>query len=155
MKTFGIAAMKRISLVVLLPALGCYAYVPAVPGGSLTDREVQLSLTDSGAVVMAPLVGPSIATVDGRLIRDSSETYLLNVTGTARRDGVEMEWRGERIAVPRVLVTSVATKQFSRGRTLLFGALTTGALVAIADAFVGGGGATVPGRTPTGPPTGR
>ena len=73
MKTFGIAAMKRISLVVLLPALGCYAYVPAVPGRSLTDREVQLSLTDSGAVVMAPLVGPSIATVDGRFIR--SETH--------------------------------------------------------------------------------
>jgi hypothetical protein len=148
--------MKRLlPIAVLVGAVGCYAYIPAIAGRSLTDREVQLALTDSGAVVMAALVGPSIATVDGRFIRDSDDVYLLGVTGTARRDGAEMEWRGERIAFPRVLVSSVATKQFSRGRTLLFGALTTGALIAIGEAFAGGGGATVPGGTPSGPPTGR
>jgi hypothetical protein len=104
---------------------------------------------------LAPFVGPSIATVDGRLVRDSADSYLLNVTQTARRDGTETEWRGERLVVPRSLVYAVSTRQFSGGRTLLFSAITTGALIAIAEAFIGGGGATVPGGTPTGAPGGK
>jgi len=146
---------RLVPFVCLLAGLGCYAYIPASPGRSLTNKEIQLSLTDSGTVVLAPFVGPSIATVDGRLVRDSADTYLLNVTQTARRDGTETEWRGERLVVPRSLVYAVSTRQFSRGRTLLFSALTTGALIAIAEAFAGGGGATVPGGTPTGPPGGK
>ena len=148
--------MTRLApFVCLLGGIGCYAYIPATPGRPLTNQEIQLSLTDSGAVILAPFVGPSIATVDGRLVRDSADTYLLNVTQTARRDGTETEWRGERLVVPRSLVNTVSTRQVSRGRTLLFSAITTGALLAIAEAFVGSGGATVPGGTPTGPPGGK
>jgi hypothetical protein len=93
--------------------------------------------------------------VTGRFAGDSADTYLLNVTRTERRDGNGMEWRGERVVVPRALVSTVAVRKFSPGRTLLFGGLSTGALIAIAEAFGGGGGATVPGGTPTGPPAGK
>jgi hypothetical protein len=146
--------LRSLQLGALFLCAGCYTYVPS-PGRLLPDREVQLALTDSGTVVLAPLVGPSIGTVDGRFIRDSADTYLLAVTRTARRDGTDMDWRGERLVVPRVLVSTAATRRFSPGRTIMFGALATGALVGIAEAFVGGGGASVPGGSPTGTPVGR
>ncbi|HEY2378540.1 MAG TPA: hypothetical protein VGH98_21350 [Gemmatimonadaceae bacterium] len=146
---------RALTLTGLVASAACYAYVPARSDASLTDREVHLTLSDSGAVVLAAQVGPQIASLDGRFIRDSDDVYLLSVTQTDRRDGSQMEWRGERLAVPRVLITGVATKQFSRGRTFLFGALTTGALIGIAEAFAGGGGATVPGGTPGGPQGGK
>jgi hypothetical protein len=142
-------------LVSAIASAGCYAYVPTTASRPAVGTELQLTLTDSGTVVLSPFVGPSVGLVAGRLVGDSADAYLLNVTRTDRRDGNEMDWRGERVVVPRALVSGVAMRKFSPGRTLLFGGLSTGALVAIAEAFAGGGGATTFGGTPTGPPTGR
>lgn len=148
--------MKRaLATLVVVGSVGCYAYVPPPNGGPATGNPIQLALTDSGAVVLTPLIGPSIATLEGQLVADSAATYVLSVSKTSRRDGSEMDWRGERVAVPHVLVSSVGTRRFSRGRTLLLSALTTGVLLGISQAFVGGGGATVPGGTPGGPGSGK
>jgi hypothetical protein len=150
--------MKRIANVCLalaaLASLGCYAYLPTPNNRPSPGNEVQLGLTDSGTVVLARLVGPSVGSVTGRFAGDSAGTYLLDVTHTARRDGTESDWRGERIAVDRALVTDVTTRRFSPGRTIVFGGLTTGALIAIVEAFAGGGGASAPGG-PLGTQTGR
>jgi hypothetical protein len=134
---------------------GCYAYVPTSSTRPVTGADVQLALTDSGTVAMTPFVGPSVGLVSGRVVGDSAGSYLLSMTRSARRDGIETDWRGERIAVSRALVADVSTRRFSPGRTILFSALTGGALVAIVEAFAGGGGATTPGATPTGPPSGK
>lgn len=134
---------------------GCYAYVPTSSPRPVTGSDVQLALTDSGTLAMTPFVGPSVGLVTGRVVGDSSGSYVLSITRTARRDGIETDWRGERIAVSRALISDVATRRFSPGRTVLFSALTGGALVAIVEAFAGGGGATSPGGTPTGPPSGK
>lgn len=143
------------TLAVLFASVSCYAYVPMSSTGAQPGSEVQLTLTDSGTVVLASAIGPSVGTVDGRLVSDSDGSYLLNVTRTQRRDGTETDWRGERVVVPHVLASSIATRRFSTGRTALFSTLATGALVAIAEAFGGNGGATTAGRTPVSPPTGK
>jgi hypothetical protein len=145
----------RLALASLMACAGCYAYMPTSGSVPATGADLQLTLTDSGTVVLSRSVGPSVGLLTGRFVGDSADTYLLNVTRTERRDGNGMEWRGERVGVPHALVSTVAVRKFSPGRTLLFGGLGTGALVAIAEAFAGGGGATVPGGTPTGPPTGK
>lgn len=139
----------------MLAGLGCYAYLPTPNNRPSPGKEVQIGLTDSGTVVLARFVGPSVGSITGRFAGDSADAYLLDVTHTARRDGTESDWRGERIVVARALVTDVSTRRFSPGRTILFGALTSGALVAIVEAFAGGGGASAPGGTPIGTPTGR
>ena len=146
---------SSLALGVLLASVSCYAYVPTPGTGAQPGSEVQLALTDSGTVVLASAIGPSVGILDGRLVSDSGESYLINVTRTQRRDGTETDWRGERVLVPHVLASSIATRRFSSGRTALFSTLATGALVAIAEAFAGNGGASTAGRTPVGTQTGK
>ncbi len=135
---------------------GCYAYLPVprldvqAPG-----RELRLELTDSGSVVLGQRVGFGVDAVTGRLVSDSGGTYLLAVSGTHRRDGSENSWNGEQVSIARSLVSVVGERHFSSGRTILFGTLTTIALVGLTDAMRGWGGATVPGPSPGGPATGR
>jgi hypothetical protein len=149
--------IRRLLLSFLIAPLcaGCYAYLPTPNGRPSAGAEVLLTLSDSGTVAMTPFVGPSVGVLMGRVVADSADAYLLNVTGTARRDGIETDWRGERVVVSRVLVTTVSTRRFSPGRTVLFSAVTGGALAAVIQAFVGGGGASSPGGTPTGGPVGK
>lgn len=130
----------------------CYGYYP--PGGAdLTGRQVQVSLTDSGAVVLAPRIGNGMESVDGRVLADTVSHLLLSVMGTQRRDGIENTWKGEAVDIPRSLIAIVTERRFSRARTALFVTATTIAMVAIKHAFAGAGGANSPGNTqpPPGP----
>jgi hypothetical protein len=131
----------------------CYEYLPARDAGALAGQRVQLSLTDSGAVVLASKIGPSIEAIEGSLLADSAGAYVVAVGLTRGRGGVESDWRGERLAVPHVLVASFARRQFSTSRSVFAGALMTAGLVAATVGLRGGGGATgggvpVPGQTP-------
>jgi hypothetical protein len=133
-------------LLVALPALaGCYGYYTP-PARSVIGRQVQLSLSDSGSVMLAAQLGPGSTAVEGRLVADSGSTFLMSVAGVRRRDGDEAEWKGEQVAIPHPLVTGVAERRFSIGRTALASVLTGVALVAAQQAFsgrgFGGGGGT-------------
>jgi hypothetical protein len=133
---------------------GCFGYYrPITP--DLAGRRVQLSLTDSGAVVLAPRLGNEIESVDGTLTADSAGEYTVAVVSTKRRDGQENDWRGEPVRIPHTLVSTVSERRFSRARTMLFATATSIALAATKHAFGGGGGANAPGGTPTGPGTGK
>jgi hypothetical protein len=129
---------------------GCYEYleVPATPG--LAGHEVQLSITDSGSVVLASQVGYGIEAVDGKLISDSDMRYQVAVTSIRRRDGQESDWNGESVNIPHSLVSTIMERRFSRARSTLFAAATTMAMLVAKRAFGGTGGATVPGGNPGG-----
>ena len=125
-------------------AAGCYGYYqPMSP--NLTGRQLQLSITDSGAVILAPQVGFGIEAVDGRLVADSAARYIVSVSGIRHRDGFESDWKGESVYIPHVFVSTIMERRFSRARTTLFAAATTIAMVAVKHAFGGAGGATAPG----------
>jgi hypothetical protein len=117
------------------------------PGGPI-GKEVQLTLTDSGSVFMTPKLGPSSEAVYGRLAADSAGQWILSMTGVRQRSGVDIDWKGERVAVPRVFVASASERRFSRARTAVFSTILTVALVAAREAFSGAGGATAPGGPP-------
>ena len=132
-----------------LGATGCYGYYqPATP--DLAGHEVQLSITDSGSVVLAPQVGWGIQALDGKVISDSDMRYQLAVTGIRRRDGQEIGWSGEYVNIPHAVVSTVMERRFSRSRTTLFAAATTIAMVAAKRAFGGAGGANAPGGSTSG-----
>ena len=142
---------RRLSLSVIAltgatSQVACYGYYPP-SSGDLTSRAVQLSLTDSGAVVLAPRLGNAIETVDGKVVAETPSSLLLSVTQTQQRDGIEHSWKGESVEIPRVFVSAANERHFSRARTALFATMTTVAMVAIKRAFGGGGGANAPGGT--------
>ncbi len=127
-----------------LSVAGCYGYYQPM-ASNLAGHQIQLSITDSGAVVLAPQVGVGIESVDGKLVSDSDSRYIVSVSGVRRRDGLETDWKGEPLNIPHALVSTVMVKRFSRARTTLFAVATTIAMVAVKHAFGGAGGATAPG----------
>ncbi len=143
-----------IAMVVGVIGTGCFGYYQPI-SSNLAGRRIQLSLTDSGAVILAPRLGSGIESIDGTLAADSAGRYVVSVLGTKRRDGQESDWRGEPVAIPRSLVSAVAERRFSRARTALFVTATSIALAATKRAFRGDGGATLPGNSPSGPPSGK
>ena len=118
---------------------GCYGYYTAPNADAVVGRRVQLSLSDSGSVMLASQLGPSSNAVEGRLLADSSNLLLMSVVGVQRRDGNTSEWKGESVSIPRPLVTQVAERRFSWGRTALTTVLTSAALLAAQQAFSGQG----------------
>jgi len=132
-----------------LGTTGCYDYYqPETP--DLVAHEVQLSITDSGSVVLAPQVGWGIGAVDGKVISDSDMRYQLAVTGIRRRDGQESGWNGEPVSIPHAVVDTVLERRFSRSRTTLFAAATAMAIITATHAFAGTGGSNAPGGTGSG-----
>jgi hypothetical protein len=137
---------RRIVVAALALSTGCYAYVPPTNDTSLAGREVQLSLSDSGAVVLASTIGPSAEVINGRVLRENPTSLLVAVSSVRRRAGNESQWTGEPLTVPRILVNNAGERRFSPSRTALFsGAIAVG-LVAVRQAFQGRGGSGGGGR---------
>jgi hypothetical protein len=135
---------------------GCYAYVAPPPrADSLVGRAVQATLTDSGAVVLAPRIGPAVEQVRGRIVRESAGVVTLAMDETVQRDGLGTTWKQEQVDVPRPLVRLFEVRAFSPSRTALFGAITSLALFAAERGFLHGGGSNAPGTGQTGTPVGK
>ena len=130
-----LAAVTAASLVVC----GCYGYLPPQRGASLVGRQAQLLLSDSGAVVLTPVIGPSAESITGRVVTDSASSYVVSLSSVRRRGGEETMWRGERVAISRALITEAAERRFSPSRTALFSGILSAGLVAARFAFQGHG----------------
>jgi len=121
---------RRFTIVSFVFLGGCYGYYPPetpTPVG----KSVEVTLSDSGSFALARQIGPSAAAINGRLTSDSASALILAVTGVRQRDGNEVDWKGERLSVPRPLVVKLEERRFSRGRTTLFvGSVVVGILVA-------------------------
>lgn len=133
---------------------GCFGYYQPTTT-DLEGRRVHLSLNDNGSALLAPQLGPSVGEVEGVMNGDSDGVYALSVLGITRRDGQEIDWRGERVPIPRAVVTSVTERRFSRSRTALFVAASAIGIAATKRAFAGEGGANAPGPSPGGTPGGK
>lgn len=140
------------ALPLLASALGCYEYLPVRDTRSLVGRSASLQLTDSGSVVLTQRIGARVDAVNGTFLGDSSSSYLMSVQSTHVRDGGDTDWKGERVAIPSLLVTSLQQKQFSASRSVFAGALATAGIVAATIALRGKGesgtGGTATGKAP-------
>ncbi|HXT14055.1 MAG TPA: hypothetical protein VN706_00400 [Gemmatimonadaceae bacterium] len=129
---------RRLMIAPLLLAGACYGYYP-VDGPSPVGHEMQLNLTDSGAVALSRQIGPAAQTVSGRVTRDSANTLIVSLESVTLRDGTDTPYKGEHLSVGRPLIASMAERRFSRARTILFTGATIVALVAARQAFQGSG----------------
>lgn len=127
---------------------GCYGYYPPSAGVAPVNRDVLLTLTDSGSFALAGLIGPSAAAISGRVLADSGQSYRVSVSSVRQRAGFDVGWNGEGVVVPRALVAGVAERRFSPARTAFFGATVIGLLAVLREAFGGPGGASFPAPGP-------
>ncbi len=143
----------RCSIPLLIPLVaGCYVYTPVATTVPPAGEHVRLTLTDSGTANLAAQLGPSTVALSGRFVDDSADSYLVSVLGTRRRGGMESDWAGEQVAIPRNLVADMEQRTFSRTRTFITGVGVVVAALLAREAFWGAGG--VFGGAPPGPSPG-
>ena len=133
----GLAAAVAAASLVLLG--GCYGYLTPPPDESLAGRSAQLWLSDSGAVVLASMIGPAAESLVGRVLSDTGATVIVALERVHQRGGNETDWRGEQIAVSRTLIIDTGTRRFSASRTALFSGIVGAGLIAARQAFQGRG----------------
>jgi hypothetical protein len=130
-------------------AIACYDYRPATSPALLVGHRIQLVLTDSGSVVMAPRIGSAVEAIEGTYLGDSAGVLLVGVATSRARSGIETDWRGEHVAIPRTLVASMLERRFSRSRTAFASGLAAVGVGAMTAALRGKGEGVGGGPVPT------
>ena len=140
--------LRRIAF--LVPLLGgCYVYQPVTTASPPTGRPVRLTLTDAGTANLASELGPSVEAVGGKLIDNTADAYVVALSESRKRNGSEIDWRGEQVSISKSLVASIQQRQFSRARTAVVAGGVIAALLVARQALWGPGG--VFGGGPPGP----
>ena len=142
------SALGRALLLILLMA-SCYRFSPIEGAAPERSQHVRLALTDEGSVRMAPLIGPRISAIDGRVLEAADTAIVLAVESVVGQAGRTMAWSQERLSVPRNAVASIRTRTLDRKRTWIMAGLTVIGAIALGDVFgmgtgfdglLGGGG---------------
>ena len=127
-------------LPIVLAFASCYRFTPIEGATPQRGQEVRLALSDEGAVRMAPMIGPRISAIDGRVLETGDTAIVLAVQSVVAQGGRTMSWSQERLAVPRVAVASVRTRTLDRKRSWIVAGLTVVGAIALGEAFGIGSG---------------
>jgi hypothetical protein len=111
---------------------GCYVYGPPPSGQPVPGARYALAITDQGRVGLADRLGPGVETIEGTLVEQNGNGYLVSVTRIKSISGGTSHWAGERVVVPATHVAVVRERRFSRTRTLI----ASGAALAAVGAFI-------------------
>lgn len=114
---------------------GCYRLTPIEGSTPAPGLAVRLGLSDEGSVRLAPLIGPRIGAIDGRMIEASDTAFVLAVEAVVAQTGRSMPWSQERLAVPRSAVTSVRTRTLDRKRSWIAAGVGVIGALALGEAF--------------------
>jgi hypothetical protein len=146
----GFAALPVLSTIAL--QAGCYRYVPMTMGAPTPGEHYTFEISDQGRVGLADRLGPGIVKVEGTLVRQAEDAYVVSVAGIESVGGTSAHWSGEQVPVRQEYVRSVERREFSSGRT----AVAIGAAAAAIGAFIISRGLIGSGTPPTsgsgGPP---
>ena len=135
---------RRLSLLAaVLLATACYRYdrVESLAPGD--QRELRIELTDAGSASLAPVIGPSVIALEGRVVRQGDLRFTLAVGASMTRDRQERAWQGEPVEIAFADVASYSTRRFDRRRTATVAAGIVGGAIVMARLFgvsVGGSG---------------
>ena len=111
---------------VALPAMttlamqaGCYRYVPMYSGAPMPGERYTFEISDQGRVGLADRLGPGVTKVEGTLVRQGDDAYVVSVAGIESIGGGSAHWSGEQVPVRQEYVRGVERREFSRGRTFV------------------------------------
>ena len=122
-----------VAMVVPLVA-GCYTLQPVRGGLPPVGSRVAFDVNDAGRNALGSLIGQEVAQIEGRLLSNGTEDYLVAVSTIHLLRGGEQVWAGEQVRIKPEHVSSAYERRFSRGRTLALGAAVAGGVAAF---FVG------------------
>jgi hypothetical protein len=130
---------------------GCYTYRPLVTPAPQPGTRVSAELTGDGARDLSGQVGPEIEHVEGDVLAVDSSGVQLAVRQVETTRGIQSDWKGEKVIIPRSAVSGWQQRRLSVGGTGFLGGLVAGGLYAMYRLFGGpglingNGGGTGPG----------
>jgi hypothetical protein len=116
----SVRSAGAIALVFLMVLPGCYTTRPVYAGMPQPGMNVSLQISDEGRVALRDRVGPSVARVEGVLVRAPDTSYVLTVNDVIGIYGERTRWSGEQVGIRREYVGMVYERRFSPARTALF-----------------------------------
>ena len=105
---------------------GCYTLQPVRGGVPPVGQRVAFDVNDAGRTALGGLIGPEVAQIEGRLLSNGSDDYLIAVSTVRLLRGGEQVWAGEQVRIRPEHVASTYERRFSRGRTLALAAAAGG-----------------------------
>jgi hypothetical protein len=105
---------------------GCYRYVPMYNGAAMPGERYTFEISDQGRVGLADRLGPGVTKVEGTLVRQGDDLYVVSVASIESIGGGSSHWSGEQVPVRQEYVRGLQRREFSRGRTVV--AIGTAAL---------------------------
>jgi len=122
MKRFAVLATGTI----LLNA--CYTYRPVSTPQPSPGTRVSAELTDDGARELSGQLGPQVEHVEGDVLAVDSNGVQLAVRQVETNRGNQVDWKGEKVIIPRAAVSGWQQHRLSVGGTSFMGGLLVGAL---------------------------
>ena len=89
---------------------------------------------------MAPMIGPRIEAIDGKIVEPGDTAIVLAVQAVVAQTGRSMNWNQERLTVPRSAISSIRTRTLDRKRSWIVAGLSLVGAIALGEAFGLGNG---------------
>jgi hypothetical protein len=148
MRSIGAAALVLSSML-----CGCYTYRPLISPEPVAGTRVSAELTAKGSQDLTGEIGPAIEHVEGEVLRVDSAGIEMSVLQVEGFKGIQSDWNGEPVVIPRTAVAGWQQRRLSVGGTGFVGGLALGGLYAVyrllggPGIFQGGGGGGGSGST--------
>lgn len=148
----SLVALPALSAMVLQGA--CYRYVPMGGVTPAVGERYTFDITDAGRVGLADRLGPGVLKVEGTLVKQTDDAYVVSVAGIDLLNGGSSHWTGEQVPLNPGYIGSLEKREFSPGRTWV----AIGATALAITAFILTRGLSGTGSPPVGggggPPSG-
>ena len=121
----------RTALLVSSVLCGCYTYRPLVSPEPVAGTRVSAELTSEGSQDLSGKIGPAVEHVEGDVLRVDSAGIHLSVHQVEGFRGIESDWNGEPVVIPRTAVAGWQQRRLSLGGTGFVGGLVLGSVYAM------------------------
>ena len=119
---------------------GCYVLQPVAGAAPADGTAMAFDVTDVGRVALGGAMGPSIAQIEGRLVRRESDEYVVSVSSVRYLSGGTQGWSGESVRLKPEYIATTYQRRLSKSRTAAMSALALGAVAFIVTRSVNGSG---------------
>jgi hypothetical protein len=115
----------------MLALCGCYTYRPLTSPEPLAGTRVSAELTPDGSRDLSGQIGPAVEHVEGQVLRVDSAGIQLSVLQVEGFRGIQSDWNGEPVLIPRTAVAGWQQRRLSVGGTGFVGGLVMGGMYAM------------------------
>lgn len=122
----GLARGARLlAAVLLMPLMGCYAYIPTDFATPANGEIIRADLTARGSEEVVSRFGPGLQQIEGMTLENDGQRISILVDGVKGRQG-NIPVDATTVNLSRDAIATVYQKKFSTLRSLVFGAAVIG-----------------------------